>query len=258
MPCWDIWNHERRAIKRVGWCDLASCILLSASLAMGARAETAQLTTGQYAPLIGEDEPEYGVTAAIVTAALKVSGIDTKLIFLPWRRGYFETEAGHYTGTFPYVKNQERVALFLFSEPFFADRIRLFARDGTNKDQDWNGKSVCVPKGYDITHMKSFRSQYAIRLENPSEMKNCFLMLKQGHVDAVWSSELVGVNAIKSIYHAKISTLDIDVANDVGYCLIVSRKLPDGEKWIKLFDYGLAQIKKDGTYKKILARFGLK
>jgi len=86
--------------------------------------------------------------------------------FLPWKRGYADTEKnGKYVGTFPYVKNQEREALFLYSQPLFLERVRLFSRNGTPKDQNWNGKSVCVPLGYDTTYMASFSSKYSIILE---------------------------------------------------------------------------------------------
>lgn len=222
-----------------------------------AAAEPAKVAAGEYSPFVTKQLPEDGVTAAIVTAALKTQGVEVTYDFLPWKRGLHETGLAKYLGTFPYLKTAEREVDFLYSEPIFTDLFRLFVRKSDGKERNWNEKSICIPLGYDTTQIQSFTTEHKIILERPSEIANCFNMLNAGRVEAVWVSELVGFDTAKTLFgrSSGIYPLEMNLVGSTKYYFIISRKWPDSEKWLARFNTGLKLIQKNGTYKQILARF---
>lgn len=233
------------------------CSIILAAMSLPASAEKIIVATGEYPPFVGQKERSYGVTAAIVKAAFARQGVDVDFEFLPWKRGYIETERAVYVATFPYVKNPEREAEFFYSEPFYIDKIRLFARKESAKMTDWNGKSICVPIGYDVSYLHALTTRYKLALERPPEMKFCYMMLNTLRVDAIWSSEQVGFRLLKELFGDadSIRPLDSEVSKDVDYYLIVSRKHPEAHVWLQKFNRGLQQMRKDGSYRKLLAEF---
>lgn len=234
-------------------------LITGLALASGmAQAETAKLTTGEYAPFVTQQQPEDGVTAAIVSAAFKTQGITVIRDFLPWKRGYADAERGKYVGTFPYLKTDERESAFLYSDPIYADHFRLFVRKEDDKVRTWAHKSLCIPLGYDTTQIQKFTTENSIILEQPPEISNCFNMLDRGRVDAVWVSQLVGMDTAKSLFgsNSRIYPLDTSLVGGTHYYFIVSRQLPEAQKWLLRFNTGLKVIKKDGTYQQIVNRFG--
>lgn len=224
-------------------------------------AGTVQLATGEYLPLVGEQLPQGGVTAAIVRAAFKTQGVDTEHVFLPWKRGLLETGGSKYLGTFPYLKTAEREVEFLYSQPIYADHFRLFARKDTQRPRDWYPKVLCIPLGYDTTQVQPFTQQHRIRLEHPPEIDHCFKMLQVGRVDAVWVSQLVGSETRHRLFgkNSDIEALNLklNLVGSTDYFLILSRSHPDAQSWLQRFDAGLKRIKEDGTYQRILTRFKL-
>lgn len=220
--------------------------------------QTASIATGEYSPFVAQRLPQHGVTAAIVTAAFKAQGTAVTYDFLPWKRGYHQTLLGSYVASFPYLKTQEREELFLYSDPIYTDRFRLFVRKSQREQRDWVGKRVCIPLGYDTTQIQVFSSANAIALERPTEIGNCFQMLERERVDAVWVSELVAADTVRALFGLSAQTyaLDIDLVVENHYYLIVSKTLPDAGAWVSRFNAGLKQIRDNGSYKKIAKQFG--
>ena len=234
-------------------------LLVGLSLATGlwgsaARADTVALVTGDYPPLAGESEPEGGLLTQVVVAAYAAQGATVRLTYLPWQRGYNETLNGFYAGTFPYVKNAERDALFLYSHALHTDTIRLFALGTATLPVRWSGKSICVPLGYGIHQIQAFALAHAARLERPVNMVNCFQLLQLGRVQGVWSSETVAEQVTRPLRAngLRYKPLMLDVDYPVDYYLIVPRTHPDAAGVIARFNAGLAQARKSGVVKKIL------
>lgn len=240
---------------RAIWRSAVTGLVLMLALAgTPARADTVALATGEYPPLSGAAEPGGGLLAQVVVAAYAAVGDTVQLSFLPWQRGYNETLAGSYTGSFPYVKNAEREAQYLYSNPLLGDKIRLFALEAATQPLSWNGKSICVPLGYNIHQIQLFAQAHAARLERPTSMASCFQLLQLGRVQGVWSSEIVAEQVTRPLraagLHYKPLMLDIDYP--VQYHLIVPRARADAADVIARFNSGLALARKSGVVKKIL------
>ena len=234
-------------------------LLIGLALVLGlsglaARADTVLLATGDYPPLTGEGEPDGGLLTQVVVAAYAAQGVSVRLTYLPWQRGYNETLNGFFTGTFPYVKNAEREALFLFSNALHTDTIRLFGLGNATLPLRWSGKSICVPLGYGIQQIQAFALANAARLERPASMVNCFQLLQLGRVQGVWSSEIVAEQVTRPLraggLQYKPLMLEVDYA--VDYYLMVPRVHPDAAGVVARFNAGLALARKSGVVKKIL------
>ena len=222
-------------------------------------AQTPTLAIGEYSPFVAQQLPEYGVTAAIVSAAFNAQGIDVQYDFLPWKRGYTQTLNGKYVGTFPYLKTPERESSFLYSEPIFTDRFRLFVLQPQQNQSNWYNKRVCIPLGYDTTQIQAFTSANQITFEQPPDIANCFKMLKRNRVDAVWVSELVAADTNRELFGADAKTYpcNVNLLDESKYYFIVSKTLSQANQWMSRFDEGLKKIRKNGRYAEILRRFGM-
>lgn len=222
-----------------------------------AKAETINIATGEYPPFLSEQLPEHGVIGAIVTAAIKAQGGEVSYTYLPWKRGYIEAEQGTYVATFPYLKIAEREAAFHYSAPIYTDHFRMFINRGNETDRRWMNKAICIPLGYDTSQIKDFVTKHNIFIEQPASITNCFNMLHAKRVDGVWASQLVGVDTATTLFGSAhvIAPIDVGFTGDSKYYFIISRKLPDAEKWLARFNTGLKKIQTNGTYQQILARF---
>ena len=226
---------------------------------INAEAETVQIAAGEYPPFLSEHLPEHGVIGAIATAVVRAQGGEPKYTYLPWKRGYVESEQGIYVATFPYLKTPEREAAFHYSEPIYTDHFRMFANRSDQPHPGWMTKRVCIPLGYDSTQIDDFITKNKIAVERPSSISNCFNMLHARRVDAVWASQLVGSDTLVALFGSAAGTdaLDIGFKGNSNYYIIISRKRPDATQWLAKINAGLKAIKADGTYKKILAKFSV-
>ncbi|OYU45392.1 MAG: hypothetical protein CFE44_07725 [Burkholderiales bacterium PBB4] len=235
------------------------CLVMSAALvgltgAGQALAEPVPLAAGEYPPLTGESEPGGGLLSRVVLAAYATQGDGVRVTYLPWQRGFNETRSGFYTGTYPYVKNAEREAEFLYSAPLFADHIRLFGLQATELPVQWAHKAVCVPLGHSLQQIQSFVTMRFARLERPATVGHCFQLLQLGRVHAVWASETVAEQVTRQLRATglRYKPLQEEVDYSVEYYLIVPKVHPDAAGVIQRFNSGLTHIRKSGVYKKIM------
>ncbi len=93
-------------------------------------------------------------------------------------------------------------------------------------------------------------------MERPPGMLNCFQMLRLERVQAVWSSEVVAEFITRELRQEGLSfkPLNVGLEYPVELYLMVSRQLPQAQKWIDRFNQGLGKIQKNGVYAQILAR----
>jgi polar amino acid transport system substrate-binding protein len=231
-------------------------LLVALAVPVQAQNASVELVTGDYPPFSSEDAPAMGVLSEVVVAAFKEQGVAAQLRFMPWQRGYMETRNGLHTATFPYVKNEERQRDFWFSQPLYPDVVRLFVLPDVDAAQDWAGKSICVPQGYNMARVAPFIENQQARVERPPDMLNCFQMLQRGRVQAVWSSETVAEFVTRDLRREglRFKPLTLGLEYPVELYLIISRQLPQAQQWLERFNVGLAKIQKNGSYAKILLR----
>lgn len=159
--------------------------------ALPAAADSYQLTTGNdYRPFIDEELPQGGMVTEIVRVAYENAGHEVSIDFIPWKRGARLVHDGKYTATFGYVKTDDRLKKWLFSDPVvtFGDRPVVAAdSDISVKNlEDFKGLTSCLPVGWStLDKIQKMIDAGEMKQSNPRNLESCFKLLKRGRVDVV-------------------------------------------------------------------------
>jgi len=243
------------------WKRLGAVFLVLGMTATPASAETVRLTTGNdYKPYTDESLPGGGLATQIVRAACEAVGHDLSVDFRPWKRGYNDTLENKYIGTFPYVKTEERLKEYAYSEPIFtAVRRPLVMADSDVQASDLDalkGMTFCEPAGYAIFgKLKPMLDAGEIERHEPQSMKSCLRLLQRGRVDFVPLGSVQGPATVADVLGTTETTrfLDIELAKTILY-VMVPKDAPDAQARLAIFNKGLARIRENGTYDTIVAQ----
>lgn len=224
-------------------------VLMLCCFTKAVSAYTIRLVTGNdYPPFTDETLQARGMITEIVELAFREVGYQAVITFRPWKRGYEETKKGIFVGTFPYIKTEERLKDFYFSQPINTMYTRIFVTKDSlfTKLDDLKGKRICVPLGYGITKaIDDMLAHESVRQEgNPVNLESCLRMILSGRKDFFIINEIHGWMTIQNTFHNKeyFRTLDT-VFEEVSHHLIISKTYPDGEKILEKFNKGLEQLK---------------
>jgi len=219
-----------------------------------------RLTNGEWAPYQSENLPEFGAASALVSKAFEAVGIDVQFGFFPWNRALIQAERGAWDGTFMWVLTPERARLFLASDPLFTlQEVVFFSHDNpidASKPEDLKGKVMGA------LDSSAFGRQFASQIEDGSiyvarvrNNQQLFEMLAMGRVDFVPELETSGYDAVRE-------HLSEDQRNRIGhlesmtypwaYHLLVSRQIEDGPFFIDAFNRGMAVIRANGEFERII------
>ncbi|UTH74910.1 ABC transporter substrate-binding protein [Chromobacterium sp. IIBBL 290-4] len=238
---------------------LIAAIAYAAPRSAGAAADDVMLSTGDFPPYTSEKLPQGGITSMIVREAFRAAGLpEPRIVFLPWKRGYSETEAGHFAAGFPYARDAKREQSFLYSEPLHLDKFSYFVRKDNAEAAagQWQGMRLCLPLGWTSAYTDADSQAYRWKLERPATLDNCWKMLENGAVDLVSCNDFVAAYAIRQLFGAQAPFAAAAIGKDQSSALylIISRKLPDGEALMRQFNAGLAEIKRNGRYRQLLQK----
>ena len=169
---------------------------------------------------------------------------------------------------FPWLKpdcvqtpDNYRCENFHFSDSMFEMLVLVFAAKerpvAFDKDDDMVGKTLCRPKGY-YTHDldkegRNWLKDGKIKLEMPDKNADCFNMLLAGTVDAVVVDEFTGRATMKELgIGDKIEIVQTRPLSIEGLHVVVHKTHPRAQELLDLINKGLAEIKADGTYQKVI------
>lgn len=225
-----------------------------------ARAETIALTTGQDdPPFTDRTRPDGGIATRLVLEVFHAMGAQTRLDWLPWRRGYSLTKSAVYQASFPYLKTAERERDFLYSEPIFSDFSYVWTRAddaiGADDPTRFRGRTICVPQGYHsplLDLLGALIERDEVKLERPDTPEKCVQMLIAGRVDALSGQETEIAVPIQLLGLAGRLAHDPVPLAKLDFHVIFSRTgtgdLPDR------FNAALRRMKDDGRYAALMAR----
>ena len=224
-------------------------VLMLCCLSTVGYTETMQIVTGNdYPPFADTHLPQGGMSTEIITLAFRAAGFQPEVMFRPWKRGYEETRKGIFAATFPYIKTEERLKDFFYSDPIDSVYIRIFVRQDSDIKtlEDLEGKRICVPLGYGVAkQFEDLINKHSFQREgNPVELGHCLKMLQSGRKDFFVINEINAWMTIQNTFHtrAHFRTLDTVVAEESHY-LIISKTYPQAEKILARFNMGLKQLK---------------
>ena len=214
------------------------------------------LVSGDYAPFVAETLPAGGPSTEIAKAAFAAQGLTTTVVYEPWRRGYEGTLDGPYAGTYPYLRTEERVAVFWYSDPLMVDTLRLYVADNVQAGGTSAARTMCIPIGYPTGPIEPFVKAQGLAWERPVGLINCFRMLATGHTHYVYASELVARMLLHEMPVTEAARVHIDprVREEVAYFLILPKAKAASAELLRSFNDGLQKLKRTGAHADILRR----
>lgn len=220
-----------------------------------------KLVTGEFYPYSGSELTNGGMITALVTESLLAAHKKVDLYFLPWKRGLIYTLNHRMAATFPYVKDSQREAQYLFSESIFSAKVSLFVRRDSSitfsKDIDLKGLSTCVPLGYSTKEIQRFLTKGLIRVGmRPVTDSQCLKAVHNGNIDFYSVNELTGRTLARDLFGTSraLKTVGNPVSIN-NYHLIIAKDYPGGDKLLQAFNSGLNKIKVNGKYQRIVDQF---
>ncbi len=220
------------------------------------------LTTGQDdPPFTDSSRADGGIATRLVLAAFRSAGMEPRLDWLPWKRGYSLTKSGAYQASFPYLHAPEREQDFLFSDPIFTDPSYLWTRAGDRLTPDdperFKGRTICVPQNYHSPLQDLLAPLLAsgdVRMERPETPDKCLQMLAAGRIDALSGEEdeIAGpLQALGQANHIGRSSTPLAV---LEFCVIFPRETVGSAELAERFNAALRRMKEDGRYAALMSR----
>ncbi len=224
------------------------------------------VTVGEWPPFLSQQLEDGGVIAQLIRDVFAADGIEAKLEFLPWGRGYHETAGGNYNAMGVWMHKEEREADFLFSDPILTERFVFFYR----KDRPFDWKSLEDLNGYRMgggikySYGPEFDAALAagkFSMDREANDRTNFEKLLAGRVELYPQEISVGYFAIRENFtpeqRAKITHHPKAILNNQSFVLF-PKKLPGSEVLIARFNKRLAEFKDSGKYQLYIDRLTAK
>ncbi|WP_243544413.1 substrate-binding periplasmic protein [Pseudodesulfovibrio tunisiensis] len=244
---------------------LLSLFAVLAAACLPAHAEErreVRLVAGEWPPYSMEYMPGNGAAAEIVRAALEAEDLRGEFAFLPWPRCRLALDAGDAEASFPWARIPTMEPAFLFSDPILQSRCVFFYRRDRLKDFDFTGlkdlKGYIVSGNLGYFYETDFRKA-DLRMDWGYGDEHAFRKLERGWVDLAPQSEAVGWFLIRKLFpgreyefaatHTPLTVTTLHV--------IAPRSSPGAEPLIQTVNRGLAAIRANGTFARILERYGI-
>jgi len=249
---------------------LFSCLLmlLNSTLLMAkCNKELVNGWGGEWEPfLMGTyDKPE-GLDIEILDAAIKVSGCtwrNTELE-IPWKRHLNWVKVGELDLATGASWTQERAEYAYFTKAYRSENVALFVRKADLKKYEQyslqelanilNGIGVEFGNTYG-SEMGALLAKMGEKVQRVNNNRQNIPKLLGGRIDGYLGHLPYDVMQIKKKGHEdKIGYLPVSLVNTGDIHFMIS-KLANSEEVYKAIDAGLAEIKANGTYDKIIKKY---
>jgi len=223
--------------------------------------KTITLATDPLPPYHSPDIKNYGFFAEIVKEAFAEEDYELIIKFVPWNRAVEYAEKGIYDGVLGALHNEERELSFLFSNPVYPYKFILYTnKDSINSREEFDkmkNLKLGQVQGYHYPIEKNLIKNYTIIYSN--SIQNNLNASINKRVDFIIESSPVIEELISSKFKGKDNQIHgIDVFSTNDLFIMISKNIPNSTIIRDDFNKGLKKIKKNGTYSKILKKYGVK
>ncbi|MFG5861292.1 substrate-binding periplasmic protein [Metapseudomonas sp. CR1201] len=215
-----------------------------------------------YPPFADPAHPSQGISLQIVRAAYATQGYTVDMRFVPWARAVSGVKNGEYDILPNAWWTQERAAFLLFSEPYMRSEIKFIKRKGDPFEyhglESLTGKTVGIVKGYG--YGDDFLNAAHFSRPEVSKVLQNIKKLVRGRIDLTLEDEVVARWIIKNNAPGLMQQIEFTRNSLSSQQMHVASSLssPRHKLLIDQFNKGLAAIKANGTYDKILRENDLK
>lgn len=228
--------------------------------------ERIRIAIGEWPPFIGETLPQHGVVPQLISEAFASQGVVVEYGFFPWKRAYEEVKQGRWHGSAIWGRTPEREADSLFSAVVYSDEVVLFYHrdrpvtwDGSLADAErLKGLRIGIPLGSAKMPVLAEAEKLGwVTYEASGDEQSNLRMLAAGRIDAVDIVKGSGSHVLNQrLSAAERAQLAVTQAYQRwDYHLILSRQLPESERYLRLFNQGLRQLQDSGRHRQIWQQF---
>ncbi|MEJ5999235.1 substrate-binding periplasmic protein [Paucibacter soli] len=210
------------------------------------------LCASEFPPYSGAQLPGQGVMIELAAQAFKRQGLQASASFMPWARVIKLGEQGAciIVGIW---RNEQRDQLYSYSRPMLRQELGFFARMGSAPDlRRLQDLRLGVERG---SYVSAELQEPGLQIDLASDQKGNFRKLALGRVDLVFSERATGQFLLAAEPELgrqiewRAPRLEFKNAH-----LAMSKNHPQARAWLDAFDLGLAAMKADGSYARLLAR----
>lgn len=236
--------------------------VLFLSIAMPAQGgERLTVMSSDWPPFASGRTENPGFFAEVVRDAFALSGIEVRFQFEPWARCMLAVEFGECFGAIPLAKTAEREAFGIYSRPVFMTRNPVIFNRNRIPGFDYTGLD-CL-RGYKLGgllgwfYLKDWE-QAKLKYHCLSDQHTAFRMIDAGRIDLTIFDEFAGKHLLRQRPEFKDSIeFSATPYSTKELYLLASRKYPESERLVRLFNENLGKLRENGSLDRLAAKYDL-
>jgi polar amino acid transport system substrate-binding protein len=222
-----------------------------------AAAPVLTLVATDFPPYTAADLPENGFFTAIARAAFKAVGYDTTVTIKPWVRVMAEARQGQYDAVLGVWYQSDRDRFLAFTDPLWTNEIGFYGRSDSVIDV----RRLSALKPYTIGVVRDYANPpefdaAQLNTEPAVDDLTNLRKLAAGHVDLVLVDKTLAEFLVRTRMpdaDPRLRWLSPPVASMPLY-VTLTRKRPGYRRHLDDFNRGLAIIRYNGEYDRIVKR----
>ena len=236
-------------------------ITLCTSLSAHSENRIITLATVNWEPFFGSNLPNGGFYTEISKSAFEKVGYQLETAFVPWKRALTGAIHGNYDGLLGAYYTEDRTKYFSYTNAVYDDELVFFSRaedDITFKElKDLSAYKIGVRRA--SAQSDKLKKEPSLTIEEVNEDLQSLNKLIAKRIDLFVTGKIYLLNLINTNHPELRNRIKIvNPAFQVEKLYNpITKKITDHEKIAADFNRGLELIKKDGTYNKILKKYGL-
>lgn len=234
----------------------AFLVALLAVVAVPVHARELVVSTSIWPPYVDPKLPGQGLAVSIVTAAFERAGYEPRIEIHNWERTLEGARSGEHGIVAAAWRSPDRIRDFVFSEPYLTNHVKFLRRRGTgiayDKLDDLNGLRIGVV--YEYVYEPGFDEATGFVKAPETHIVPNVMQLLAGNIDLTVDDERTlhyEISRHFSEHRHELEFLPKPLASRDLH-VAVSRVHPDHETLVRDFNRGLAEIRRDGTYRNLL------
>jgi polar amino acid transport system substrate-binding protein len=233
--------------------------LLSSLLSPLAHAQSISIVTSQWVPYVDYNQKDKGLAVELVTTALERKGYQPNISIDDWPRALEGLKLGLFDASCAVWKSTEREEELVFSEPYLRNKISFIKKKSLklnyNRLGDLRGYLVGVVRDYAYGD-EFLKSRDLIKVSSNHIVQN-LIKLNEGKIDLTLGDERAVNHELNKFFPNGIAGFEF-VDPPLVYknlYFAVSKLNKSAKKIISDFNQSIKEMKKDGSYAKILKKY---
>jgi len=235
-------------------------LLFIVSISYSSFSETITAAGDPWPPFLDPESPNEGIVLEIARAAYKTQGYEVEMKFVPWARAVHGVKEADYDVLLGTWHTKEREEFLLFSDAYLENEIKFIKRE--DDSFEFTGMDSLTDKNVGIVRGYGYGDEFlnATNFRRP-EGKDLLISIKKlvnDRIDLTLEDEIVAramlkkqaPHLLKKIKFTKnaLSTNSLHVTSGL--------KNSKHKEYIKAFNEGFKEIKSNGSFEKILKKYG--